>query len=250
MSESTTMLLQEMLHRYEGEVRDEQGNHKPYRDQAGVLTIGYGHTGDDFDENTRWTDEQANESFKLDTKTATDAYDRLVTIDLTSNQKAAVLSLIYNVGEGAFGNSKALKHLNNGNFEEYLKEANDPDIGFTKTRDPKTGIKGKNQGLINRRAMEGEVFSRDPKEVAEELLEGKPVAKMAAPEPRSALEALGMDQSVAAFTPKIPEPKLPRFTGQPVDAPVPVNIQTPQAASTFSARDAVHGGTSRRHQAG
>jgi GH24 family phage-related lysozyme (muramidase) len=238
MSESTTMLLQEMLHKYEGEVRDEQGNHKPYRDQAGVLTIGYGHTGTDFDENTRWTDEQANGAFKLDTKTATDAYDRLVTVDLTSNQKAAVLSLIYNVGEGAFGNSKALKHLNNGNFEEYLKEANDPDIGFTKTRDPKTGVKRKNKGLINRRRAEGEMFSRDPKEVAEDLLEVAPAAP-AAPEPKTAREALGMDQAVAAFTPKIPEPKLPRFTGQPVDAPVPVNIEEPQRASTFSARDAV-----------
>ena len=67
--------------------------------------------------------------------------------------------MVYNVGAGNFKKSKALKALNSGNIETFLKEAFDPKIGFVKNRAGGRILKG----LVNRRAAEKELFLKGTK---------------------------------------------------------------------------------------
>ena len=80
-------------------------------------------------------------------------------LNLDDNQKAALVSLVYNVGETAFKNSKAYNEgLKVGNMDVFLKEAFDKDEGFTKITSPLTGEKIFSQGLFNRRQEEKDLF--------------------------------------------------------------------------------------------
>ena len=80
-------------------------------------------------------------------------------LNLDDNQKAALVSLVYNVGETAFKNSKAYNEgLKVGNMDVFLKEAFDKDEGFTKITSSLTGEKIFSQGLFNRRQEEKDLF--------------------------------------------------------------------------------------------
>ena len=150
--------LVDFLKSKEGEVK--RGNsHVPYRDDAGVWTIGYGHTGNVTPE-MRLSDEEAENLLKTDIQGFEDAYDKLVTVDLPQNQKDAVVSLMFNVGKKAFEESKALSHLNAARFDDFKREAFDPEVGFTKVTNPATGEKSVNDGLVNRRAAEQDLFGQ------------------------------------------------------------------------------------------
>jgi lysozyme len=86
-----------------------------YKDQGGVLTIGYGHTGQDFDENTIWTKEQCDEALMKDLVRFEECVNRLVTVEINQNQYDALCSFTYNLGCRALGNSTLLRLLNDGN---------------------------------------------------------------------------------------------------------------------------------------
>jgi len=105
------------------------------------------------------TKEQAEKWLKEDIKKAHTTVDRLVKIKLNNNQKNALVSLVYNVGEGNFKKSKALKALNSGDIETFLKEAFDPKIGFVKAKKGGRILKG----LVNRRSAEKELFLKGTK---------------------------------------------------------------------------------------
>lgn len=80
--------------------------------------------------------------------------DRLVKIKLNKDERNALVSLIYNIGEGAFAKSKALKALNKGDKKTFVKEAFHPKLGFVKS-------KGKIlKGLVNRRTKEKDIFTK------------------------------------------------------------------------------------------
>ena len=76
---------------------------------------------------------------------------------LNNNQKAAVVSLIFNVGRSAFDGTKAQKALKSGDYDTFVKESFDPQLGFTKQRnaDGKLEIL---EGLQNRRQAEKDLF--------------------------------------------------------------------------------------------
>jgi len=78
--------------------------------------------------------------------------DKHVTFKLNAHQREALVSLIYNVGRDAFRNSAARKALNKGNEKEFIRQAFDSKVGFV-CADGKF-----NQGLINRRAEEREIW--------------------------------------------------------------------------------------------
>ena len=81
-----------------------------------------------------------------------DFLDGVVTADLTANQKAALTSLVYNVGRTSFKKSKALKALNAGDMDEFKKQAFSKNKGWVKS-------KGKfMEGLYNRRKKEQALF--------------------------------------------------------------------------------------------
>ena len=72
---------------------------------------------------------------------------------IPKNVQDSAVSLIFNVGQGAFKKSKAYQNLAQGNIEGFYKEAFDPNIGFTKI----TGADGTprvDEGLVNRRRQE------------------------------------------------------------------------------------------------
>ncbi len=86
-----------------------------YQDGAGVWTIGYGHT-----EGVKPGDaigaEQAEQLLEADLVAAETAVSRLVKVPLTDNQFSALVSFVFNEGEGAFARSTLLQKLNEGGY--------------------------------------------------------------------------------------------------------------------------------------
>lgn len=93
-----------------------------YQDTGGVWTVGYGHVvkaGDGlYPYGTRRTITQAeaDKFFTDDTATATRAVANSVKVAITENQKAAMISLAFNIGAGAFAGSSLVRRLNGGDI--------------------------------------------------------------------------------------------------------------------------------------
>lgn len=87
-----------------------------YRDAGGVWTIGYGHTGPEVVEGLTWTREEAEAALARDTEWAQAAVRNDVTVPLTQPQFDALVSLVYNIGAGAFARSTLLRLLNAGDY--------------------------------------------------------------------------------------------------------------------------------------
>ena len=129
------------------------GYYATYNEKVrGIVTVGYGSTHR-VGEGEKITEEQANQFLMEDMMEAEEAVDRLVSIDLTPNQRSALTSLIFNVGQGNFAKSKALVALNLGDFDSFKREAFGENDGFVYSG----GVKL--DGLINRRAKERDVFT-------------------------------------------------------------------------------------------
>ena len=121
-----------------------------YLDQAGIPTIGYGHTsgvgmGD------RCTLEQAEKWLRVDIKEAEDAVNRLVKVALTQNQYDALVDFTFNLGAGNLGKSTLLRLLNKGQYNDASQEFKNWNRagGFVRA------------GLARRRLAEKELFLRD-----------------------------------------------------------------------------------------
>lgn len=80
---------------------------------AGKLTIGYGHTRT-AKLGMRITKEKAEELLIEDLEYTEKVIDRLVKAPLNNNQFSALVSFVFNIGEGHFEGSTALKLLNEG----------------------------------------------------------------------------------------------------------------------------------------
>ena len=86
-----------------------------YDDGTGVMTIGYGHTGD-VKVGETITQAQANSYFTEDVKWAVDTVNNAVKVDLKQSQFDALVSFTYNVGGEAFKSSTLLKKLNESDY--------------------------------------------------------------------------------------------------------------------------------------
>ncbi len=84
---------------------------------AGVLTIGYGHTGKDVNTGNTITEERADELLAYDVSKFEKGVSGAVHIDLTQNQFDALVSLAFNIGLSAFTRSTLLRKLNQGDLE-------------------------------------------------------------------------------------------------------------------------------------
>lgn len=121
---------------------------KVYNDTAGKPTIGYGHlikAGESFPNGITKT--QAEVLLSEDMKIAINAVDRLVTVSLNANQKAALVSLVFNIGSQNFTTSTLRRKLNSGDKTAYLEFDRWVYSGGKAT-----------QGLVNRRAKEKQLF--------------------------------------------------------------------------------------------
>lgn len=94
-----------------------------YQDSVGIWTIGIGHTpaqqGQVIDE------AEALNLLASDCANAEAAVSRLVTSPLTDNQFSALVSFVFNLGQGTFKRSTLLTKLNAGDYtgaaDEFLK---------------------------------------------------------------------------------------------------------------------------------
>ncbi len=115
-----------------------------YRDIAGVLTIGYGSTGPHVREGMTITETQAESLLLADLERFEAAVERLVKVPLSDERFAALVSLAFNIGEGAFAKSTLLKVLNAGRYDDVPAQI----MRWNK-------VKGQVvDGLTNRRAAE------------------------------------------------------------------------------------------------
>lgn len=125
--------------------------HKPYKDGGDVLTVCYGHTGNDVIPAKHYTDEECLALLEKDLKAAMAVVETQVTVPLTEMQKASLASFVYNVGSGAFARSTLLHKLNAGDMPGACDE-----LRRWKYDEGKVS-----KGLINRRAVERELCLPD-----------------------------------------------------------------------------------------
>lgn len=135
-------------------IEEEGFSSTPYYCQAGHLTIGIGHKilpGERFDTITM---EQALNLLERDLQPGYRAIERLVKIEITEQQREALLSFIFNLGPGAFSQSTLLRKLNDGDYEgaglEFLR--------WNKYKDPETKELKISSGLDDRRKRESAMF--------------------------------------------------------------------------------------------
>lgn len=127
---------------------------KAYKDQGGVWTIGFGSTYN-IDENRpvregdTISDATALRWLKTITGNLQGDINALVKVPVTQNQLDSLTSLVYNIGKTAFANSTLIKLLN---AEAPKLQVADQFLRWNK-------VKGLvNQGLVNRRLKERELF--------------------------------------------------------------------------------------------
>lgn len=97
------------------------------------------------------------EAFKLlkdEVKKCEDALKRQVKVPLTQNQFDALVSWSFNCGVGVFQTSTLVKELNRGNYDKVPSEL----LRWCKIK--VGGAVKTNQGLMNRRQSEGELWSK------------------------------------------------------------------------------------------
>lgn len=117
---------------------------------AGVLTIGYGHTGADVKPGMRITEEEAEKLLWKDTESAQQTVSSFVSVKLNQNEYDALVSFTFNVGPTAFVNSTLLRLLNHGaerkivasEFARWVKAGNNQPV----------------PGLVRRREEEKKLF--------------------------------------------------------------------------------------------
>jgi lysozyme len=95
-----------------------------YQD-AGKLAIGYGHDivpGDGFSSDSVIDEPTAFNLLQQDLLNFDACISQNVSVDLTTTQRAALLSFVYNVGCGAFAASTLLQKLNAGDYNGAAEE--------------------------------------------------------------------------------------------------------------------------------
>ncbi len=138
-----------------------------YRCPAGVWTIGYGHTSAAGEprvtEGMKISASEAERILAQDLATYEQAVDKAITRPMTQPQFDAMVSLCYNIGQGAFAGSSVARRFNEGN----ISGAADAFLMWTKAGGKEL------QGLVNRRKDERAFFLRA----------SEPAAKPAEPAP-------------------------------------------------------------------
>ncbi len=95
--------------------RHEGLKEKPYDDSVGNCTVGVGHLlhmGRCNGTEAALSTSEALDLFKKDAASRVEVVNRLVTVDLTQTQFDALVSFVFNVGEGNFTKSDLLEKLN------------------------------------------------------------------------------------------------------------------------------------------
>ena len=137
-----------------------------YQDEAGLWTIGWGHLvkpGDPYHPYgpvTEITQEQADALLAQDMASARSIVAQFVTVPLTGNQRAALESLVFNVGPGNPGVRDGIVWLKSGQPSTLLRKLNAGDYAGAATEFGRWNMAGGqvSNGLIARRATERQTF--------------------------------------------------------------------------------------------
>ncbi|NHK29203.1 lysozyme [Parvularcula flava] len=119
---------------------------------AGIPTVGVGHTGDDVRLGMVITRADADRLLTRDLKRFEAVVKDAVTVPLSQGEFDALVSLVFNIGEGAFRSSTCLKRLNAGDRDgaaEALTWWNKATVN---------GEKVEVDGLTRRRKAEADLF--------------------------------------------------------------------------------------------
>lgn len=118
---------------------------------AGVLTIGYGHTGKDVQKGMKITPDKAEQLLIKDVQRFVDNVNKQVNVELKQNQFDSLVSLAFNIGNANFNSSTLLKKINaNAPIEEITYEFSRWNKGGGKVL----------KGLVARRKKEAENYAR------------------------------------------------------------------------------------------
>jgi lysozyme len=128
---------------------------KPYQDEAGHWTIGYGHKIEAGEDESPVTEEEALDLLRTDIAWAERAVCSLIPAMLVQHQFDALVSLVFNIGTSAFQGSTLLQKLNAGDFAGAATEF----LRWNKVTID--GVKQVSEGLSNRRAKEQGLFLGD-----------------------------------------------------------------------------------------
>lgn len=139
MNDNIRKKATDLLKQFEGFVA------RPYQDQVGVWTIGYGTTFYPTGRPVKPDDAQIDEktallylSYAINTLFV--QLSKLIKKELTDNEWAAILVFAYNVGVGRFTSSTLLKKINSSDptaaeeFPRWNKVGGKPNNGLTKRR--------------------------------------------------------------------------------------------------------------------
>lgn len=165
-----------LIKKFEGLHKVQDGKIHPYVCPAGVLTQGYGSTKG-VKTGVIWTKEQASDVLMQDVNDHADAIYKNVKVSLTQSQFDALVSFVFNLGEGAFKSSTLLKKLN----KELMDEVPSEFMKWNKAR-----VNGKLtplKGLTRRRTAEAAMFSQEEKTADEggDQMPQKPEARAVKP---------------------------------------------------------------------
>lgn len=111
---------------------------------GGVITIGYGHTGDDIQPGTELSEAQADALLRKDLGKYEKAVEDTIKVALTDNQFGALVSFCYNLGPAAFRKTNLVRKLNAGRYDDVPGEL----LKFVYSNGKRM------QGLLNRRNAE------------------------------------------------------------------------------------------------
>lgn len=130
-----------------------------YKDPVGLPTFGVGHLvtpaeRDEFPVGKKIAKAVSREYLRRDVKRFEDAVNSLVMVPLTQNQFDALVSLVFNIGEGNFRKSSVLRHLNARNYSQAAASF----MRFNKAR--KNGVLTVLSGLTRRRNAEIALFNK------------------------------------------------------------------------------------------
>lgn len=139
---------------------------KAYECVAGVLTIGYGHTGKDVTEGMTITQEKAEALLKNDLKKYEEAVEKYVKVEVNQNQFDALVSFTYNVGSGSLSKSTLLKKLNAGDYTGAAEQF------LVWNKATVNGVKKELEGLTKRREKERKLFLKPIMEATNDVPEG------------------------------------------------------------------------------
>lgn len=146
---STSQAGLEFISKWEGCVL------KPYKDIAGLRTIGVGHLikpGENFPDGVAISHETALQILSADVKLCEDVIKKNIKVELNQNQFDALVSFGFNCGTGVYSKSDVAQVLNAGDYASVPVKL----LGWSKARI--NGVLQTNQGLYNRRKSEGELF--------------------------------------------------------------------------------------------